>query len=58
MDEIGKLLGGMEPHDAAKAIAKAAREVFPLLDEEERREVITQMLGDPEEDKVSGLVHL
>jgi hypothetical protein len=58
MDELGKLLGGMEPQEAARAIAKAAREVFPLLGEEERREVITEMLGEPGGDKVVGLVHL
>jgi len=58
MDELGKILGGMEPEEAAKAIAKAAREIFPLLDEEKRRDVITQMLGEPGEDKVVGLVHL
>lgn len=58
MDEFVNLLGSMDPQDAAKAIAKAAREIFPLLEEEERREVITQMLGDPGGDKVVGLVHL
>jgi hypothetical protein len=58
MDELGKLLGGMEPEDAAKAIAKAAREIFPLLSEDRRRDVITEMLGDPGGDKVAGLVHL
>lgn len=58
MDELGKLLSCMEPQEAARAIAKAAREVFPLLGEDERREVITQMLGDPEGDKIVGLVHL
>ena len=58
MDELEKILGGMEPEEAAKAIAKAAREIFPLLDEEKRRDVITQMLGEPGEDKVVGLVHL
>ncbi len=58
MDKLGELLGGMEPHAAAKAIAKAARDVFPLLSEEKRREVITEMLGDPGGDKVVELVHL
>lgn len=58
MEELEKLLAGLEPQEAAGAIAKAAREVFPLLDEEERREVITQMLGEPGGDKVVGLVHL
>jgi len=58
MNELGNILGGMDPKDAAKALAEAARSVFPLLDEEERRDVITQMLGEPGEDKVVGLVHL
>lgn len=58
MDVFLKLLSGMDPQDAAKAIARAAREIFPLLDEKERRDIITQMLGDSEGDKVVGLVHL
>ena len=58
MDELGTLLSGMEPEDAARAIARAAKDVFPLLGEEDRRAVITRMLGDPEGDKVAGLVHL
>jgi len=58
MDELGKILGSMDPEEAASTIAKAAREIFPLLDEEKRRDVITQMLGEPGEDKVVGLVHL
>lgn len=58
MDETAKLLGALEPQEAARAIAKAARELFPVLEEEERREIITNMLGDPDGDKVVGLVHL
>lgn len=58
MDVSLKLLRDMIPQDAAKTIAMAAREIFPLLDEKERRDVITQMLGDSEGDKVVGLVHL
>jgi hypothetical protein len=58
MEEFKKLLGGMEPSQAAKAIAQAAGDIFPVLGDEERREIITQMLGDPGGDKVIGLVHL
>lgn len=58
MDEIARLLGGLEPREAARAIARAASGVFPLLDAEERRDIITNMLGDPDGDKVAGLVHL
>lgn len=58
MEALQKLLGALEPQDAAREIAKAARELFPILEEEERREIITDMLGDPDGDKVVGLVHL
>jgi hypothetical protein len=58
MEALQKLLSALEPQEAARAIAKAARELFPVLEEEERREIITNMLGDPDGDKVVGLVHL
>ncbi len=58
MDEIGNLLGRMEPKEAASAVARAARDVFSLLDEAERRDFIEQLLGEPGEDKVVGMVHL
>jgi hypothetical protein len=58
MDEFDKILDGMEPDEAARTIAAAAGKVFPLIGEEERRLVITEMLGDTEGDKVAGLVHL
>jgi len=58
MEALQKLLSALEPQEAARAIAKAARELFPILEEEERREIITNMLGDPDGDKVAGLVHL
>lgn len=58
MDEIGSILGRMEPQEAASALAKAARNLFVLFDEEQRRGFIEQMLGEPGEDKIVGMVHL
>jgi hypothetical protein len=58
MDEISTILERMEPKEAAETIARAARELFPLLDEGERRNVIEQMIGEPGEDKIVGMVHL
>ena len=58
MDEVETLLGRMEPRQAAEVVARAAREIFPLLDDGERREFITAMLGEPGGDQVVGLVHL
>ncbi len=58
MDEIGSILARMETGDAAQALARAARELFRVLGEEERRHFIEQMLGEPGEDKIVGMVHL
>lgn len=58
MDDIKDILARMETKDAAGAVAAAARDLFPLLDEEARREFIEQMIGEPGGDKVVGLVHL
>lgn len=58
MDELEKILGRMEPQQAAISLALAARNLFGLLNEEQRREFIEHMLGDPGEDKVVGMVHL
>jgi len=58
MDEMKTALGRMEPKEAAQAIALAAKEVFPLLGEEERRDFLEQLLGGTGEDKVVGMVHL
>jgi hypothetical protein len=58
MDELEKILGRMEPEQAAVSLALAARGLFALLNEEQRREFIERMLGEPGEDKVVGMVHL
>lgn len=58
MNEIEAVVARLEPKDAAAAVARAARAVFPLLDDEARREFIEQMLGEPGGDKVVGMVHL
>jgi hypothetical protein len=58
MDELKSMLERMDPAQAATSVALAARELFPLLGEEERREFIERMLGEPGEDKVVGMVHL
>ena len=58
MDTIIRILGEMEPGEAAAAVARTVREVLPLLDEKEQRDFIDQMLGGAGEDKVLGMVHL
>lgn len=58
MNEIKAILSRMEPKAAADAIASAARDIFPLLNEGEQRDFMERMLGEPGDDKVVGLVHL
>ncbi|ACU90026.1 hypothetical protein Dbac_1937 [Desulfomicrobium baculatum DSM 4028] len=58
MSELEKFLDRMEPEQAAVSLALAARGLFALLNEEQRREFIERMLGEPGEDKVVGMVHL
>lgn len=58
MNELEKILDRMEPEQAAASLALAARNLFALLNEEQRREFIERMLGEPGEDKVVGMVHL
>jgi hypothetical protein len=58
MNELEKILERMDPAQAAVSVALAARSLFALLNEQERREFIEHMIGDPGEDKVVGMVHL
>lgn len=58
MNELEKILDRMEPEQAAVSLALAARNLYGLLNDEQRREFIERMLGDPGEDKVVGMVHL
>lgn len=58
MREIIEAVADMDPTLAARAVAEAARRVFPLIGQDERRDIITAMLGDPDRDRVAGMVHL
>ncbi len=58
MDAISNILGGMDPEEAAARLADAARELYPLLDQEAQRRFITRMLGEPGTDKTIAMVHL
>jgi hypothetical protein len=58
MDEISKILGGMEPRAALTAMAAALKRLFADLDDEARAGFLMDLLGEAEGDKVSSLVHL
>jgi hypothetical protein len=55
---IQELVESMDPIDAAKQIADAARKLFSLLGEEALRDFLTDLIGEGGQDKTIGLVHL
>jgi len=48
----------MDPIDAAKEMADAAKKLFSLLGEEALRDFLTDLIGNGGQDKITGLVHL
>ena len=56
--QLRAILEKMSPQQAAGELASATRHLFSLLDEDERRHMITRMFEDTERDKVVGMVHL
>ncbi|SMP38803.1 hypothetical protein SAMN06295888_101170 [Desulfonatronum zhilinae] len=62
MNNFRDILSTMPPEEAARVVADAAAEVFPLLSDEQRLTIIVGMTGgqgtEQGEDKVSSMVHL
>lgn len=58
MNEITKIVGHLDPEDAAIQMAAALNRLLPLLDEEARTRFIMNLLGEAGKDKVSSMVHL
>nr|WP_028572995.1 hypothetical protein [Desulfonatronum lacustre] len=62
MNNFRNILRTMPPEEAARVVADAAAEVFPLLSDEQRLTIIVGMTGgqgtEQGEDKVSSMVHL
>ena len=57
-DEIQKLLNAMEPEEAALALAGMLSKLFPLLEEETRLKLVSNLVGTPSDEKLASLVHL
>ncbi len=55
---IQQLIESMDPHEAASEMADAAKELFSHLGEEALRDFLTNLIGEGEQDKITGLVHL
>jgi len=57
-DKIEELVDGMAPEEAASALTHVLRKVFPLLEEEVRLKLVSNLVGEPSDEKLAGLVHL
>ena len=58
MNELQKILGRMEPAAAILALAPALKNILAHVDEEDRVKFVTDMIDDPDGDKISSMVHL
>ncbi len=56
--KIQELVESMDPIDAAKEMADAAKKLFSVLGEEALRDFLTKLIGNGGQDKITGLVHL
>jgi len=57
-DKIQKLVDVMEPEAAALALAGMLSKLFPLLEEETRLKLVSNLVGTPSDEKLASLVHL
>ncbi len=55
---IQQLVESMDPMEAAMEMADAAKKLFSLLGEEALRNFLAKLIGDNDQDKITGLVHL
>ena len=58
MSKLQQLVNEMDPEEAAAEIAVLMKKLFSLLGEKARLEFVMNVIGDADNEKVGGLVHL
>ncbi|MDR3553413.1 MAG: hypothetical protein P4L55_01535 [Syntrophobacteraceae bacterium] len=58
MEQLLKIVGGMEPEIALSEIGKVLKVLFSTLGEETRSQFLWELMGESGGDKVTSLVHL
>ncbi len=58
MAAIQEILAGMDSVQALTEIAKALKNILPLVTEEDRMNFIVNLIGGESSDKVASMVHL
>jgi hypothetical protein len=57
-EKIKQIIKQMGPGEAASSLALVVKDLFLLIDEDERSQFIVNLLGNAGDDKVASLVHL
>ena len=57
-DQIQELVDAMDPEAAALTLAGILSKLFPLLEEEIRLKLVSNLVGTPSDEKLASLVHL
>ncbi len=58
MEEIQRIIDGIDPQKALTEISKVLNALFSTLGEEARSQFLWDLMGESGGDKVSSLVHL
>ncbi len=55
---IQKLVESIAPEEAASTLIDVLGSLFPLLEEETRFKLVSNLMGAPSDEKLASLVHL
>ncbi|MBN2060092.1 MAG: hypothetical protein JW882_06710 [Deltaproteobacteria bacterium] len=57
-EKLKQIIEQMEPGEAVSSLAIILKNLFKLLDEDDRVQFIVNLVGSAGDDKVAGMVHL
>jgi hypothetical protein len=57
-EKLKQIIEQMEPREAASSLALVLKDLFMLIDEDDRAQFIVNLIGNAGDDKVASLVHL
>jgi hypothetical protein len=57
-DKVQQLIESLDPEEALAAVARAVKNLFPLISQEARLQFVVDLIGEGDHEKVTSLVHL
>jgi hypothetical protein len=58
LNDIETIIDRMDSKVAVESLIKAVKKLFPVLGDEDRKNLIIRMFGEPGNDKILSMVHL